>query len=67
VGIEKINQMCVQFSSLELAHFHGVKSAFDPSGILNPGKAVPTLSRCAEFGRMHVHVGEEKFPGLDRF
>lgn len=67
VGIEKINQMCVQFTELELSHFHGVKSAFDPTGILNPGKAVPTLRRCAEFGAMHVHVGEEKFPELDRF
>lgn len=67
VGIEKINQMCMQFTELELSHFHGVKSAFDPTGILNPGKAVPTLHRCAEFGAMHIHVGEEKFPELDRF
>jgi glycolate oxidase len=67
VGIEKISQMCVQFTELELSHFHGVKNAFDPTGILNPGKAVPTLRRCAEFGAMHVHVGEEKFPELDRF
>ena len=67
VGIEKISQMCIQFTELELSHFHGVKSAFDPTGILNPGKAVPTLRRCAEFGAMHVHMGEEKFPELDRF
>jgi glycolate oxidase len=67
VGIEKINQMCVQFTELELSHFHGVKQAFDPTGFLNPGKAVPTLRRCAEFGAMHVHVGEEKFPELERF
>lgn len=67
VGVEKIDQMCVQFSEDELTLFHGVKSSFDRKGILNPGKAVPTLSRCAEFGAMHVHAGEEKFPELDRF
>jgi len=67
VGVEKIDQMCVQFSEEELTLFHGVKAAFDETGILNPGKAVPTLHRCAEFGAMHVHRGEEKFPGLDRF
>ncbi len=67
VGVEKINEMCIQFDSLELDIFHGIKGAFDPVGILNPGKAVPTLSRCAEFGAMHVHSGEEKFPELDRF
>lgn len=67
VGLEKIDQMCVQFSSAELTLFHGVKSAFDEKKILNPGKAVPTLNRCAEFGAMHVHRGEEKFPELDRF
>ncbi|HKI73935.1 MAG TPA: FAD-linked oxidase C-terminal domain-containing protein, partial [Pseudomonadales bacterium] len=67
VGIEKIDQMCAQFSEPELALFHGVKAAFDRDGILNPGKAVPTLHRCAEFGAMHVHRGEEKFPDLDRF
>jgi glycolate oxidase len=67
VGLEKIDQMCVQFSNAELELFHGVKSAFDEKTILNPGKAVPTLHRCAEFGAMHVHRGEEKFPELDRF
>jgi glycolate oxidase len=67
VGIEKIDQMCIQFSTAELALFHGIKSAFDEKKILNPGKAVPTLHRCAEFGAMHVHRGQEKFPGLDRF
>ena len=67
VGVEKIDQMCVQFSPAELDLFHGVKAAFDDTGILNPGKAVPTLSRCAEFGAMHVHRGEEKFPDLPRF
>lgn len=67
VGIEKIDQMCIQFSAAELSLFHAVKSAFDEKSILNPGKAVPTLHRCAEFGAMHVHAGQEKFPELDRF
>jgi glycolate oxidase len=67
VGVEKINQMCSQFHPSELATFHAVKRAFDPEGLLNPGKAVPTLHRCAEFGMMHVHRGQEKFPDLPRF
>jgi glycolate oxidase len=67
VGIEKINSMCVQFGSDELRTFHAVKHAFDEHGLLNPGKAVPTLTRCAEFGRTHVHAGREKFPELPRF
>ncbi len=67
VGVEKINSMCVQFKPAELEAFHAVKRAFDEHGLLNPGKAVPTLHRCAEFGRMHVHAGQEKFPDLPRF
>lgn len=67
VGVEKINQMCVQFTTPELEIFHAVKHAFDEAGLLNPGKAVPTLNRCVEFGRMHVHRGQEKFPDLPRF
>lgn len=67
VGIEKINQMCVQFGTNELDIFNGVKRAFDERGLLNPGKAVPTLQRCAEFGRMHVHAGQRKFAELPRF
>jgi glycolate oxidase len=67
VGIEKINQMCVQFESAELTQFHAVKHAFDSKGLLNPGKAVPTLHRCAEFGAMHIHHGEMPFPDLERF
>jgi len=67
VGYEKINSMCVQFQRDELAAFHRVKAAFDPQGLLNPDKAIPTLHRCAEFGRMHVHHSELKFPELERF
>ena len=44
-----------------------VKAAFDPSGLLNPGKNIPTLHRCAEFGAMHVHMGQLPFPELERF
>lgn len=67
VGIEKINQMCMQFGNAELAMFHAVKAAFDPLGLLNPGKAIPTLHRCAELGAMHVHQGTDKFSYLPRF
>ena len=67
VGIEKINQMCVQFNEAELTQFHALKHAFDPDGLLNPGKAIPTLHRCAEFGMMHVHNGQLPFPELERF
>jgi glycolate oxidase len=67
VGMEKINQMCVQFSEAELTQFHAVKAAFDPDGLLNPGKAIPSLHRCAEFGGLHVHRGKMPFPDLERF
>jgi glycolate oxidase len=67
VGVEKIDSMCAQFAAAELEIFHAIKSAFDPRRILNPGKAVPTLHRCAELGRMHVHAGAEKHPDLPRF
>jgi glycolate oxidase len=67
VGMEKLNQMCRQFATPELAQFHAVKAAFDPRGLLNPGKAVPSLHRCAEFGRMHVHGGQLPHPELERF
>jgi len=67
VGIEKIDQMCVQFKTAELSQFHAIKAAFDPAGLLNPGKAVPTLHRCAELGAMHVHEGKLPHPELPRF
>ena len=67
VGLEKINQMCVQFNAAELQQFHAIKSAFDADNLLNPGKAIPTLHRCAEFGAMHVHHGELPHPELERF
>jgi len=67
VGREKIDQMCVQFDSDELRCFHALKQAFDPAGLLNPGKAIPTLHRCAEFGAMHVHHGQLPHPELERF
>jgi glycolate oxidase len=67
VGIEKINQMCVQFKPEELGAFAAVKAAFDPYGLLNPEKVIPTLARCAEYGKMHVHGGDISFPELPRF
>ena len=67
VGVEKLNGVCVQFSSQALQRFRGVKVAFDAHGLLNPGKAIPTLARCAEFGRMHVHHGAVPHPDLPRF
>jgi glycolate oxidase len=67
VGIEKIGSMCVQFSSAELEAFFCVKRAFDTASLLNPDKAIPTLNRCAEFGKMHVAGGQLKFAHLPRF
>ncbi len=67
VGVEKLDQMCVQFNESELSQFHALKQAFDPKGLLNPGKAIPTLHRCAELGAMHVHGGRLPFPELERF
>ncbi|MFT3758160.1 glycolate oxidase subunit GlcD [Thauera sp.] len=67
VGREKINQMCVQFNADELTFFHAVKAAFDAEGLLNPGKNIPTLRRCAENGAMRVHQGQMPFPELERF
>jgi glycolate oxidase len=67
VGVEKLDAMCDQFNSDELALFHALKEAFDPHSLLNPGKAIPSLHRCAELGAMHVHNGQLPFPELDRF
>jgi glycolate oxidase len=67
VGVEKIGGMCEQFPPPVLERFLGVKRAFDRDALLNPGKGVPTLARCAEFGRMHVHRGEVRHPDLPRF
>jgi glycolate oxidase len=67
VGIEKINSMCVQYSDQERDAFFAVKRAFDVAFLLNPDKAIPTLVRCAEYGKMHVKRGELKFSDLPRF
>lgn len=67
VGIEKLKQMCVQFREAELASFHAIKAAFDPAGILNPGKGVPALKRCAEWGGMHVRGGQVPHADIPRF
>jgi glycolate oxidase len=67
VGVEKINQMCVQFGAAEREQMFGLKRAFDPQGLLNPGKVIPTLVRCAEYGKMTVRGGLLPFPELERF
>ena len=67
VGIEKLNSMCVQFSAEENAQMFAIKHAFDPKGLLNPGKVIPTLHRCAEYGKMLVRAGQIKHPDLPRF
>jgi len=67
VGVEKLNSMCVQFSAQENAQMRGLKHAFDPAGLLNPGKVIPTLNRCAEYGKMLVRGGQIRHPELPRF
>ena len=67
VGVEKLDAMCFQYSDAELDVFHQIKAAFDPQTLLNPGKAVPSLHRCAELGNMHVHHGNLPHPELERF
>ena len=67
VGIEKLNSMCVQFTPEENAQMLGVQQAFDASGLLNPGKVIPTLSRCAEYGKMVIRAGRLPHPELERF
>jgi len=67
VGVEKLNSMCVQFSNEENEQMFGVKRAFDSKGLLNPGKVIPTLNRCAEYGKMLVRGGKISHPDLPRF
>ena len=67
VGIEKINQMCSQFGVAERELFFGIKRAFDPQGLLNPEKVIPTLHRCAEYGKMRISGGKLPFSDLPRF
>jgi len=67
VGIEKLNSMCVQFSAADNEQMFGIKRAFDPQGLLNPGKVIPTLHRCAEYGKMLVRGGQLKFADIPRF
>jgi glycolate oxidase len=67
VGVEKLSSMCVQFSDAEREQMLAVKHAFDPAGLLNPGKVIPTLVRCAEYGRMHVKRGLLPFADIPRF
>ena len=67
VGVEKLSSMCVQFSAQENEQMAAIKRAFDPKGLLNPGKVIPTLNRCAEYGRMLVRDGKIKHPDLPRF
>ena len=67
VGVEKLNSMCVQFSAQENEQMFGIKRAFDPKSLLNPGKVIPTLNRCAEYGKMLVRGGKISHPDLPRF
>jgi len=67
VGVEKLGAMCTQFTTPELEQFYRLKAAFDPQGLMNPGKGIPTLARCAEVGGMHVHADQAPFRHLERF
>ena len=67
VGVEKRDLMGTMFNESDLAHQQRVKCAFDPDGLLNPGKVFPQLHRCAELGRLHIHAGRMPFPDLPRF
>jgi glycolate oxidase len=67
VGVEKRDLMGEMFTEDDMNHQQRLKCAFDPEGLLNPGKVYPTLHRCAELGRMHVHHGHTRFPDLPRF
>jgi glycolate oxidase len=67
IGVEKLDQMCTQFDRPTLDAFIAIKQAFDPRGLLNPGKVVPSLHRCGEYGRRRAGQDAARFPGLDRF
>ena len=67
IGTEKLHGMCWQFGAHELEVFAQIRTLFDPHSILNPGKAIPTLHRCAELGGMHIHEGQMAHPDLPRF
>jgi len=67
VGVEKRDLMGTMFDETDLAHQQRLKCAFDPDGLLNPGKVFPQLHRCAELGRLHVHAGRLAHPDLPRF
>ncbi|MBA4211430.1 MAG: FAD-binding oxidoreductase, partial [Parvibaculum sp.] len=67
VGVEKRDLMPEMFSNVDLEHQEGLKHAFDPQMLLNPGKVFPNLHRCAELGRMHIHAGQVPFPDIPRF
>jgi glycolate oxidase len=67
VGVEKRDLMPTMFTQTDLDHQQRLKCAFDEKGLLNPGKVFPTLHRCAELGRMHVHAGRVAFPDIPRF
>jgi glycolate oxidase len=67
VGVEKRDLMPTMFSEVDLNQQQRLKCAFDGKGLLNPGKVFPTLHRCAELGRMHVHAGRVAFPDIPRF
>jgi glycolate oxidase len=67
VGVEKRDLMPAMFSEIDLNTQQRIKCAFDDKSLLNPGKVFPTLHRCAELGRMHVHAGKVAFPDIPRF
>jgi glycolate oxidase len=67
IGVEKLDQMCSQFDRDSLSAFEGIKRSFDPTGLLNPGKVVPTLHRCAEYGRAVIRRGQLQHAELPRF
>lgn len=67
VGVEKLNSMCTQFTTAENQQMFALKAAFDPLSLLNPGKVIPTLNRCAEYGKMLVRGGQISHPDLPRF